>query len=229
MDVVILCGGKGTRMGELTKEIPKPLIKIGDKTLIEHKLDVLPKNIKRVFIVVGYLKEKIIEHVSKLNYPQEIIFIEQKEQLGTAHALHQVKDLIGQDFISMAGDDIYMHDDILKMSEMEWGWGLMEKSPRIGYMDIKQKVGYLSGSQLVDGVQYNPEIIGFDTGMYKLKKVFFSEPMALIKEGGKEFGTPHTIIKFAEHTKTPIKIHTITEWEMINSPEDVERAKKLFE
>ena len=36
--MIILCGGKGKRMGEITKKIPKPLLKIGKKTIIEHKI-----------------------------------------------------------------------------------------------------------------------------------------------------------------------------------------------
>ena len=36
--MIILCGGKGKRMGEITKKIPKPLLKLGKKTIIEHKI-----------------------------------------------------------------------------------------------------------------------------------------------------------------------------------------------
>ena len=36
--MIILCGGKGKRMGEITKKIPKPLLKVGKKTIIEHKI-----------------------------------------------------------------------------------------------------------------------------------------------------------------------------------------------
>ena len=49
---VILAAGKGTRMGELSITTPKPMLKVLNKTLIEHKLDMMPDQIDEVIIVV---------------------------------------------------------------------------------------------------------------------------------------------------------------------------------
>ena len=43
MKVVILAGGRGTRMGSLTEDIPKPMVKLADKPLIEHQIDLVKK------------------------------------------------------------------------------------------------------------------------------------------------------------------------------------------
>ena len=61
MFTVILAAGKGTRMGDLAKETPKPMLRVLGKTLLEHKLEMLPESITDVIIVVGYLKDKITE------------------------------------------------------------------------------------------------------------------------------------------------------------------------
>ena len=59
MQVVILAAGRGTRMGDLTSDTPKPLLKVKDKTLLEYKLDVLPDSISEVIFVIGYKQEQI--------------------------------------------------------------------------------------------------------------------------------------------------------------------------
>ncbi len=227
IDVVILCGGKGTRMGDLVKDIPKPLIKIGEKTLPQHKLEALPENVERVFIVVSHMKEKIVDHIMSLNFPKPIFFVEQKETLGTAHALWQVKDQIGEEFISMMGDDLYSTADIEFMSQLEWGTGVVPKAPKIGELSLEEKDNYLTEAVTINE-NHNPEIlVNRDSGMYKLKKEIFNREMVSIKDG-KEFGLPHTIMKFSKETSTPLYLHKLNMWEMLNSPDDVNRVKSLF-
>jgi NDP-sugar pyrophosphorylase family protein len=61
MRAVILAGGKGTRLGEATREIPKPMIPIGDKPILHHQIDLLVKyGIVEITILVNYLKDPII-------------------------------------------------------------------------------------------------------------------------------------------------------------------------
>jgi len=60
--VVILAGGKGTRLMEKTGEMPKPLLKVGNKTLLEHIVDIYSAQGYHDFIIpIGYLKEKVFE------------------------------------------------------------------------------------------------------------------------------------------------------------------------
>ena len=227
IDVVILCGGKGTRMGDLVKEVPKPLIKVGDKTLLQHKLDALPENVDRVFIVVSHMKEKIIEHVGSLNFPKPIIFVEQKETLGTAHAIWHVKDQVGEHFISMMGDDLYSTKDIEFMSGLEWGTGVVPYPPKIGELSLEEENNYLTQAVTIDE-NFNPQtLVNRDSGMYKFKKDIFKQEMIAIKNG-KEYGLPHTLMKFTKDSGIPLYLHKLSMWEIINSPEDVERVKKLF-
>ena len=61
VQVVILCGGKGTRFLPLTEHIPKVLVEVCDKSVLQHKLDALVDLASEIILVVGYLKEKIIE------------------------------------------------------------------------------------------------------------------------------------------------------------------------
>lgn len=65
MKVVILAGGKGTRISEYTKTIPKPMIKIGKKTILEHIIQYYEKFGFKEFIIASGYKSKIIENYFK--------------------------------------------------------------------------------------------------------------------------------------------------------------------
>jgi bifunctional UDP-N-acetylglucosamine pyrophosphorylase/glucosamine-1-phosphate N-acetyltransferase len=112
MQAVILAAGKSTRTYPLTLTKPKSLIKITGKTILEHQLDCLEGIVREVVIVVGYKKEMIMDFLKNKKYTFEIKFVEQKEQLGTGHAIQQAKDLLKDRFIVMNGDDIYHKGEI---------------------------------------------------------------------------------------------------------------------
>ena len=67
-EILIMCGGKGSRMGDLTSEIPKPLIEINGKTVLEHKINnYFNQGFRDLVIAVGYRKSKIKDLVFTLN------------------------------------------------------------------------------------------------------------------------------------------------------------------
>ena len=66
MKVVILCGGKGTRLSEETKIIPKPMVKIGNLPILMHIINIYKKNgFKDFIIALGYKKEFITKYFKK--------------------------------------------------------------------------------------------------------------------------------------------------------------------
>jgi len=73
----MLAAGKSTRLYPLTLELPKCLLAVGDKTILDHQVESLVANgIKELVIVVGYHKQKIIDHLAEKNYPITITYIE---------------------------------------------------------------------------------------------------------------------------------------------------------
>ncbi|HUW90969.1 MAG TPA: bifunctional sugar-1-phosphate nucleotidylyltransferase/acetyltransferase [Candidatus Nanopelagicaceae bacterium] len=108
MKAVILAAGKGTRLDPITSTVPKPMIPIGGKPLLEHALlNLRDIGVQEILIIVGY-KEEIIKNyfgngLSKLNV--KIEYATQLEHLGTAHAVGFAKDFVGDDdFLLMYGD-----------------------------------------------------------------------------------------------------------------------------
>lgn len=100
---VILCAGRGTRMGELTYSLPKPLIKIdNNKTILNNIVEYWQDKVSEFIFVVGYQKEKIIKHVDSLDINKQ--YIEQPSPKGIADALLMAEPQIQDDFIVLLGD-----------------------------------------------------------------------------------------------------------------------------
>ena len=114
MQAVILAAGKSTRTYPLTLTRPKPLLQIAGRAIIEHTLESLIGIVSEAIIIVGYKKENIKKFLGKKYKNIRITYIEQKQQLGTAHALLAAKTKVKGKFIMMAGDDLYSTVDIKK-------------------------------------------------------------------------------------------------------------------
>ena len=90
--VVIMAGGEGTRLDPFTRVLPKPLIPIKNKTIIEHILDEFKKNGLENFIISLNYKGRILKSFLKeFNYNNKIKYIEEKKPLGTIGSLKLLK------------------------------------------------------------------------------------------------------------------------------------------
>jgi NDP-sugar pyrophosphorylase family protein len=106
MKAVILAAGKGTRMGHLTDEIPKPMIRVSGKPLLEHILDRLREaGIQSAAVVTGYRHELIEEYFER--YPLPITFLQQQELNGTATAVRLARQFVASDPFLLTFGDIW--------------------------------------------------------------------------------------------------------------------------
>ena len=106
IDCVIMAGGRGKRLSPLTDLNPKPMLKISDKPLLEHIIDYLIKfGIRRIFLSVNYLSDKIIKYFGDgKNKGIEIIYIHENNPLGTAGSLSLIKSKITNHLLLLNGD-----------------------------------------------------------------------------------------------------------------------------
>jgi len=104
--VIIMAGGLGTRLGELTKDTPKPMLKVGDKPILEQIIiNFVKEGFYRFYISVNYLSEVIKDYFGDgTSLGIEIKYIEEKERLGTAGALSLIADEVEEDIIVSNGD-----------------------------------------------------------------------------------------------------------------------------
>ena len=111
---VVLCGGTGSRMGDLTKENPKPLLKVNNKPIIWHACKKLIKSgFKNIIFPIGYKGNKIKEYV-KNTFENEcnLIFKETGEFSPIAKRMGLIKEIIpeSEDFFLLNSDTIFDFD-----------------------------------------------------------------------------------------------------------------------
>jgi dTDP-glucose pyrophosphorylase len=98
--VVIMAGGKGTRLSPLTNIIPKPLMPVGEKTMMEAILANFEENgFGKYYIIVNHKKEMIKSYYAENNIPYQVEFVDEEEFLGTAGGLSLLKNIIHSTFI----------------------------------------------------------------------------------------------------------------------------------
>jgi len=107
IDVVILCGGKGTRLRPVVSDRPKSLAVIGDTTFLDILIESFTRGgFKHFILCVGYMKDQIKDHFKKRD-GISIIFSEEEEALGTGGALKNARSLIrSETFLVLNGDSI---------------------------------------------------------------------------------------------------------------------------
>lgn len=112
MKTVIMAGGKGTRIASIASDIPKPMILLCGKPILEHQIDCLRKNsLTDIIMVVGHLGQHIKDHFGNGDkFGCTISYYSETEPLGTAGALYKLGDTLGDDFILLNGDILFDMD-----------------------------------------------------------------------------------------------------------------------
>lgn len=116
---LILAAGRGTRLGEITEEIPKALVEIKDGLKV---IDYILKGyaaagLKKAVIIIAYQGEKIKDYLGQKAYGLELIYREQNlDSYGTAAAVEEAREILDDQFFLMSyGDIITKPDNYLKM------------------------------------------------------------------------------------------------------------------
>jgi NDP-sugar pyrophosphorylase family protein len=110
MKAFILAGGKGLRLRPITNEIPKPMVLLQGKPILEHIIELFKKyDVKDILLSIGYKGEKIKEYFSGgAKFGVRIQYIEENPEhpLGTAGPLLLAKDLLKETFVMTNADEL---------------------------------------------------------------------------------------------------------------------------
>ncbi len=104
----ILAGGKGTRLRPITYEVPKPMMPVKGKPILQYHIEQLRKyGIIDIIISIGYLGNKIKEYFGDgTRFGVKITYVEESEPLGTGGALGNAKHLLNEVFVMINGDNL---------------------------------------------------------------------------------------------------------------------------
>lgn len=189
MKAVIMAGGKGTRLLPLTREIPKPMIKLIDKPVLEYTLELLKRHgISDVAITLGHLPEIIIDYFGDgKDFGMNLTYYIEDAPLGTAGGVKNALNSLSDDFLVISGD-CYTEIDLTKAAVFHHaknsiftliaqphpnpvGLGVLET-------DIDHKVtAFIEKPEVI-----KPSLI--NTGIYIINK----KAMRLVPDGFYDFG-----------------------------------------
>lgn len=209
-------------MGGLTDEIPKPLLRVLGKTLLEQKLEALPASISEVIFVVGYLKEQIMSFFGEEWRGMRIRYVVQDTLNGTDGAVRLVRDMVWDKFMVLMGDDLYTKEDLERMLLYPFAILAQEVTdPRP--LSILKTDEYGNLQSVEEKVVFDgPRLM--NAGAYVLGREFFDyEPVSI---GNGEFGLPQTLAVIAKDRL--VKVVKATGWLAVGSPEDLIKAEEFF-
>lgn len=227
MQAVILAAGKGTRMKALTQSVPKPMLQVLGKTLIEHKLDALPESVDEVILIIGYQGHVIREHFGDSYKGRTIRYVTQEELNGTMGALALASPYLTERFVVMMGDDIYAKEDIEACLAAP-GWSvLVEETERMGaggrmVMDEARNIVAIEEGDHTG----KPGLM--NTNLLALDPTLFSYPLVPKAPGSDEYGLPQTVVAASQASGIPLRAVPATFWIQVTAPEDLARAEAIL-
>ena len=219
---VILAGGLGKRLYPLTKALPKPLLPVGSKSILESLILLLKKNnIKKIYLATNYLHDKIVDKIGNgKKFGIKIIFSREEKRLGTCGPLSLLKNKLTEPFFVINGD-ILTNANLIKISTYVKKKSLLtvvtkEINLPFRFGKITSKNGYIS--KLEEKPTYKQEILA---GIYLFKPEIFK----FIPEN-KYFGMDDLIKKLMKKKIKISKYLLKSYWIDIGQLDDYEIAKQ---
>lgn len=224
--VVIMAGGLGTRLYPYTKILPKPLIPIGEKPIVEHIIDRFQENgCSQFYMIVNNKKNMIKAYFSEIDKNYTLNYIDEKIPLGTGGGLCFLKNKINSTFI-LTNCDILIDYDYKKIYKYH-----KERRNLITMICAKKqfKVPYgvieVNDNSEIENIREKPEMLFLiNTGMYIIDSKVIEE----MEEA--TIGMPDIIHKYRKRgEKVGVFLIEEQKWLDMGEMEEMEKMKKRLE
>lgn len=118
MKAIIMAGGRGTRLLPLTKDVPKPMVKLIDKPVLECTIELLREHgVRDIAVTIGYLPDKIVSYFGDgERFGVRLTYFVEDVPLGTAGGVKNASRDMSEDFFVLSGD-AYTEIDLTKAAE----------------------------------------------------------------------------------------------------------------
>lgn len=172
VQAVIMAGGRGKRLSPLTDTVPKPMLKLGGKPIIEHNIDrLISFGIKKIYISVKYLGEQIVEYFGDGSSKGiQIEYVWEDKPLGTAGALALIEGLHTEHILLMNSDlfsNVNFESLYLKLIEEQADMSVASTEYKI---DVPYAVFETDGSKVTSFKEKPSFIYHSNAGVYILKR-----------------------------------------------------------
>lgn len=231
---VILAAGRGTRMPKITKDIPKCLIEIDGKTILERQIEILLKNsVEKIYVVIGYKADKIREKIKNIENV-EIVVNEEYATTDNIYSLYLTRDRIkGEEFILLNGDALF-EEDIIKNLVAKNEMNIAPVDTRyydLEELKIREKNGIVV--EILPKTASRNISNGSTIGIFKFSsegnKILFDEIEKCIKKGARNKWFEYALNNILKKTKIcKMNIHGL-KWIEIDTLEDIKKADELFD
>lgn len=243
MQSIILAAGLGSRLGELTKECTKCMVKINGITLIERMLRQLDRyGMDRIIIVTGYKGDILKEYVQNLGINTPVIFVDNSDYRHTnnIYSLWLTREFLEEmDSLVLESDMIFEDRVIEKMLAVDNGCGTFVARPRpwmdgsIVKLDKDNNIVYFVDDEEVKRI--DPSYYHKIVSIYKFKKRYVSEKyMTYLNEyvkNNKDNNLYESLLKVIDldvEKKIPAEILDEEQWYEINDIQDMDIAESMF-
>ena len=223
VDAVLMAGGKGERLRPLTEKTPKPLIKVGEKCIIDYNIDsLISYGIKNIFVTVNYLGEQLEEHFKEKRDGIKINTVKEPKYLGTIGSIKFVVSFYNDTILVMNSDlftnidyeDFYLH---FKEHDADMSVAAVPYIVKVPY-----GVFNLEGRN-IKGVTEKPTISYYaNAGIYLIKK----ELLKLIPEN-KFYNATDFMSSLINNNYKVIRYPISGYWIDIGQHDELERAKEI--
>ncbi len=225
LDAVLMAGGKGERLRPLTLDTPKPLLKIGEKAIIDRNIDrLIDYGVKNVSVTVNYLKDKIIDHYRQPKANGiKVECVAESKFFGTIGALKLVKEFHNENILVMNSDlltDIDYEDFFLHFEEHD---AIMSAAAVPYTISVPYGIFTLDGRNIL-GVKEKPVYNYYaNAGIYLIQK----KALKYIPDG-EVFNATDLIEALVADGQKVIRYPLTGMWIDIGTPQEYLKAKELI-
>ena len=226
MKAVILAGGLGTRLRPFTEAIPKPLLPVGEKSVMEIQIERLKDyGFDEIYLATNYKSQYIENYFGDgSRYGIKLEISKETKRLGTAGPLLLLKDVLIEPFLVMNGD-------ILTLVDFKKMYDFAVKQDSLLTVSVKKEITPFAfgnidfDGNLVTNIQEKPDI-----EMFILAGIYIMKPDIFKYFPEDEYFGMDTLMLNMLEKKDPITKHLITEyWLDIGRVADYEKAQKIYD
>ena len=223
IDAVLMAGGKGERLRPLTETIPKPLLKVGEKAIIDHNIDrLINYGVRNINVTVNYLGEQIENHFAKPHRGVHVKCVHEPKFLGTIGSIKYVTSFYN-DVVLVMNSDLFTNIDY-ESFYLHFKRNMADMSAAAVPYTIPVPFGIFDlDGRNIKGVLEKPIYNYFaNAGIYLVKREVIEEI-----PDGEFFNATDLMEKLIAENKKVIRFPITGFWLDIGSKEDYVKAQEL--